>query len=103
MSDSNCPQGLSPDYCVWLREKEYITDDIREIKEAVKEANAKLDSYRDIVLGLGNQNKQVEALENKMSLSREELATMKVKMSLMGVGAAALVEIIFVLAEHLQK
>lgn len=102
MSD-HCPQGLPPDYCSWLREKDYIVRDIREIKEAVKEANAKLDSYRDVVLGLSNQNKQVEALENKMSLSREELATMKVKMSLMGVGAAALVEIIFVIAKQLQK
>jgi hypothetical protein len=102
MSD-HCPQGQSLEHCIWLREKEYVVSDIREIKVAVKEANAKLDSYRDIVLGLSNQNKQVEALENKMSLSREELATMKVKMSLMGVGAAALVEIIFVIAKHLQK
>lgn len=102
MSDQ-CSQGLPPDHCIWIREKEYVVGDIREIKEAVKEANRKLDSYRDIVIGLGNQNKQVEALENKMSLSREELATMKVKMSLMGVGAAALVEIIFVIAKHLQK
>lgn len=102
MSD-NCPKGSPQENCFWLREKEYVSREIRDIKVAVKELHDKLDSYRDTVLGLRNQGKQVEELENKMSLSREELATMKVKMSLMGVGAAALVEIIFVIAKHLQK
>lgn len=99
----NCPQGVPLEFCVWLREKEYVIGDIREIKNSVKELQEKLDSYHTLVVGLGNQNKQVEALETKMSLSREELAGMKVKMSLLGVGAAALVEVIFVLAKHFQK
>jgi hypothetical protein len=103
MSESNCPQGVPLEYCAWMREKEYVTRDIKEIKESLKGFSAKLDDYHSNVLAMGNQNKQVEALETKMSLSREELATMKVKMSLMGVGAAALVEVIFVLARHFQK
>lgn len=89
--------------CVWVREKEYITTALEDLKDAIKSVDNKVDKYRDAVSDVVGQQKQVDALEDKMSVSREELSALRVKVSLLGVAAAAAVEVLFALAKHFQK
>lgn len=109
------PHG--PDVCFWRQEKGYVMKAIEDLGDRIgdldkktdarfKSLEDKLDKYVDAVAKAsalaGAQGTEVGELKKSMSLSREEIATLKVKASLLGVASAAALEIVFVLLKQLK-
>lgn len=101
------PQDSSPQIphdaavCFWLREKSYVLSAFDDLKERMASMEKKLDAVSASLADTKAQGRALEGLEEKMSLSREEIATLKVKASLFGVGAAAALEVAFVVVKSL--
>jgi uncharacterized protein YdcH (DUF465 family) len=83
-----------------------ISDMDKKSDARFKSLEEKIDKYVDAVAKAsalaGTQNTDVSELKKSVSLSREEIATLKVKASLLGVASAAALEIVFVLLKQLK-
>jgi hypothetical protein len=92
--------------CPWQTEKPHIMNAISGLRSTVEKIEEKLDErHQDLSDKLGalvtsvaqssSQRAKVDDLERSMTSSREDIAALKVKASLIGLMSAAILEVIF--------
>lgn len=89
-----------PEGCYWLREKEYVFKQLKAIEDRIERMETKLDTYVDTAVTTKMHEKEIDSLSEKVGISLEEIAALKVKASLLGIGSAALIELAFVLVKN---
>lgn len=87
--------------CAWLQEKPYVLDQLRRLESKQDQFDKVQDELLKQIATQATQGKAVEKLEQSMNLSREDIASLKVKASLIGVGAAMVVELVFLVGKNL--
>lgn len=106
MSPGNSQSGPSgsglhgADVCFWRNEKSYVMDALRDLSDKLGRLEGKIDTFTQIAAEAKVQGEEIGEMRRSLSLSREEIATLKVKASLLGVAAAASLEIVFLIVKQ---
>jgi hypothetical protein len=90
----------SPDICYWRQEKTYVLAALQDIQNRMGRFESKFEDFIGKVAVVSVQGDELLELKKTVGLSREEIAVLKVKASLLGVASAAALELVFSLLRY---
>lgn len=94
----NAPHGA--DICFWRNEKAYVMSHLQDLSDKLSRLEGKIDVFVQIATEAKVQGGEVGEIRKSLNLSREEIAALKVKASLLGIAAAAFLEIVFLIVKQ---